>query len=605
MKKKDLLVVENEAIVALDIKSILKRLGYNVIGIVTSAHDCLELLTKKTPHLILMDIRLNGDIDGIETAAILQKSYDIPVIFITAYSDEATVNRIIPTGHYGYIVKPVNEKELHISIETSLYKHSIDKKIKESEMKFRLLFEQSRDANYLCDENKNFLDINRSMINLFGYNEAEFLKMNFHDLFVNRKDALELMAIIDKKRFVDNFETQLRKKDGAEISCLINSTILFDDMKRPSGLQGIIRDITREKEMAKERESILHDLGERVKELNCLYSLSEILEIPGVPFEEVLKDVADLLKDSWQYPHISCARIVIGDKEFRSDNFKKTEWTLRSDILINNRIEGKVEVCYLERMPNIYEGPFQKEERELINAAASRLGIFAERKIAEEELRRSQIEFKNLSNRLQTIREEERTRISREIHDELGQALTVLKMDMAWFDKNLDKSRMELKNKSESLLKFIDEIIQKVRKISSDLRPGILDDLGLCAAIEWEAGEIEKRTGIRCSFHYPEEISAGEEQSISVFRVFQEAMTNVIRHSKASKVNISLTVVKDNIELIVKDNGIGITDDQINYSNSCGIIGMRERVSSCGGVLEIDGKKDSGTTVKIKIPLNC
>ena len=164
-----------------------------------------------------------------------------------------------------------------------------------------------------------------------------------------------------------------------------------------------------------------------------------------------------------------------------------------------------------------------------------------ERKKAEEQLKGSTEQLRALSAHLQSVREEERTLISREIHDELGQELTGLKMDLSWLVKRLSKNQKSLISKTESMLKLVDSTIQTVRRISSELRPGVLDDLGLIAAIEWQAQDFENRTGITCDFSSSvEEIGLDRDRSTAVFRIFQETLTNVSRHAKATRVKISL-----------------------------------------------------------------
>lgn len=226
-----------------------------------------------------------------------------------------------------------------------------------------------------------------------------------------------------------------------------------------------------------------------------------------------------------------------------------------------------------------------------------------ERKRAEDELRSSREQLRALAARLQLVREEERTQIAREIHDELGQVLTALKMDLSWLNKKFPKDQNLLINKGKSMSKLIDTTIKTVKRISSELRPGLLDDLGLSAAIEWQAEDFQNRTGIKCDTSIdPEDIVMEEGISTVIFRIFQETLTNVARHANATKVKVSLKK-KKKIELKVEDNGKGITERQIASHKSLGLIGMRERVHSWGGEVKIEGKAGKGTKVTVSIPL--
>ncbi|MCD6384549.1 PAS domain S-box protein [Candidatus Sumerlaeota bacterium] len=228
-----------------------------------------------------------------------------------------------------------------------------------------------------------------------------------------------------------------------------------------------------------------------------------------------------------------------------------------------------------------------------------------ERLKALEELEKSHKEMRALARHLDSVREEERTQIAREIHDELGQTLTALKMDVYWLANRLPKHHTSLIKKTETMLKLIDMTIQTVKRISTELRPGLLDDLGLATAIVWQAEEFQKRTGTKCEVQLsPEDIVVDKARATVIFRIFQETLTNVARHSQASRVSVSLRQKHNKLVLTVKDNGIGINKKQIYDPHSFGLIGMRERCYSIGGTLSITGRHNKGTTVIVTIPLN-
>jgi len=221
----------------------------------------------------------------------------------------------------------------------------------------------------------------------------------------------------------------------------------------------------------------------------------------------------------------------------------------------------------------------------------------------EEERRNSQKESRDLSARLQAVREEERARIAREIHDDLGQALIGLKMDSAWVLKNLRPDQTALKEKLQAMGKQIDHTVRSVRRLSTALRPRILDDFGLVAALEWQAREFENKTGIRCRFRSSlQGPDPDPDRSLAVFRVFQEALTNVARHSGAKKVESALSEGKKGLRLTVRDSGRGISVEALTGSKSLGLVGMRERAFLFGGEFLIRGRPGKGTTVILKIP---
>ncbi|UCE78457.1 MAG: PAS domain S-box protein [Nitrospiraceae bacterium] len=221
------------------------------------------------------------------------------------------------------------------------------------------------------------------------------------------------------------------------------------------------------------------------------------------------------------------------------------------------------------------------------------------------EIKRFEEKLKELSRHLEAVREEERTNIAREVHDELGQALTALKMDASWLNKKLPRGEELLIEKTKAMTKTIGNIIQSVKKISSKLRPSVLDHFGLAAAIEGEAIELKERTGIDCKVTVePEDIRLDKEHSTAIFRIFQEALTNITRHAEATTVNVSLELDSNRVTLTVKDNGKGITEDQLSKPESFGLMGIQERADSLRGKVKISGTPGKGTQVKVVIPLD-
>jgi PAS domain S-box-containing protein len=224
-----------------------------------------------------------------------------------------------------------------------------------------------------------------------------------------------------------------------------------------------------------------------------------------------------------------------------------------------------------------------------------------ELKRTQETLKASSEQLRALAARLQNVREEGRTRVAREIHDELGQALTAIKIELSSLIRGLPADKEQ---RSGSILKLVDETIQSVRRIATELRPGILDDLGLVAAVEWAAQEFETRTGTKCRFDVPkdeDDIAIDRERATTIFRIFQETLTNVARHAGASQVDVQLTRQDGNIVFEVRDNGKGIDQRDLESHSSLGILGMRERVLLLGGEFKIAGSPGNGTTVTVRI----
>jgi len=271
--------------------------------------------------------------------------------------------------------------------------------------------------------------------------------------------------------------------------------------------------------------------------------------------------------------------------------------TMGEEVAIQTLKSGATDYVLKTRlsrlMPAVHRALREAEER-------------AQHRRAEEQLRESHERLRALSVYLQTVREEERTRIAREVHDELGQALTSCKLDLSWIASKLPPDLKPLLDKTRSLTAHIDSTIQTVRRISSELRPGVLDHLGLVAAIEWQANEFQNRTGIKCDLHARvREPLPDQDLSTTFFRIFQETLTNVIRHAGATHVSVDLKESDGRVSLEVRDNGRGIAQEDIFNTKSMGLLGMRERTALMGGAFSIGNLPGGkGTRVKVSIPLS-
>ncbi len=219
-----------------------------------------------------------------------------------------------------------------------------------------------------------------------------------------------------------------------------------------------------------------------------------------------------------------------------------------------------------------------------------------------EEVRASRRELRALAARLEKVREDERTGIAREIHDELGQALTGLKLDIAWMKHRLPRDH-EMMAQCVSIIERIDRTLTAVRRIATELRPSVLDQLGLAAALEWQGQEFGARTGIEVDMELMVGGTISDDLGSSAFRILQESLTNVARHAKATRVIIRLAQSPALLTLEVSDNGIGLSPEELEGTMSLGLIGMRERALACGGEFSISGKPGRGTTVFLRVPL--
>ena len=321
--------------------------------------------------------------------------------------------------------------------------------------------------------------------------------------------------------------------------------------------------------------------GEALKELARLEKLKNLKSLDGDKPDLVLIDT-DLLDKG---EGIEVAHKI------------RTLFDIPVVYLIDSTDEATLELARATEPFGYILKPF--EEREFLTT----IEMASHKHTIDRKLIESQEQLRNLSLHVQSVREGESTRIAREVHDELAHLLTALKMDLSWLYKRLPKDQKPLLDQTKSMSKLTDMIIKSVQRISLELRPVILDDLGLVPAIEWQAQEFEGRTNIKCEITIDcGDNNLDQDQSTALFRIFQEALTNVARHANATKIKVSLKKRPDKLLLKIEDNGRGITEEQISDPKSFGLFGMRERVYPWGGEVEIKGIWNEGTTVTVILP---
>ncbi len=310
---------------------------------------------------------------------------------------------------------------------------------------------------------------------------------------------------------------------------------------------------------------------------------------------ELERSPPDLILSDFSLPSFDGYKaLAIGREKCPDTPFIFVTGTLGEEVAIETLKKGATDYVLKHRLarlvPSVHRALREARER-------------AERKHAEEQLRLSHQQLRALSMHLQDVREEERMRIAREVHDELGQALTGLKLQLTWLSGRIPPKPRRLAERARLIGDRIDETIQAVRRIATELRPAVLDSAGLSAALEWQAHEFEQQTGRRCRVTSSvRETIWDQDLNTAFFRIFQETLTNVIRHSNATQVEVRLSETRSHYALEVRDNGRGISEREIHNTKSIGLLGMRERAALLGGEVRFHGQPGQGTTVTVRLP---
>ena len=476
--------------------------------------------------------------------------------------------------------------------------------LRDSEERFRAIMDNSPALIFIKDLAGRYLQANRqfeiishlSHEDLVGKTDEEVFPPEQAAVFRgNDRKVLEAGAPM-------RFEESALHDDGLHTSIVVKFP-LRNAQNRCYALCGIATDITDRKraeearqQLAKDRLLLLESTGEGIygidRQGRCTFINSAAARMLGSLPEAFLgQDMHERIHhsfpDSTTYPRATCRiqKTLEGGKGCKVDD--EVYW----------RKDGTAFPVEYSSFPII-------EDNQIIGAVVVFLDI-TERKRAEQQLTLSHDQLRKLTARLESVREEERILIAREIHDELGQALTGVKLELCLLHDQIAEVSPMMRKKLESISTLVDGTIQSVQRIATELRPVVLDQLGLIPAIEWQAHEFQARTGIQCTLDvYLRAVTLSHAGSTAMFRIFQEILTNVARHAQASVVHITLQEQAGSLVLDVRDNGRGVTDAELADPHSLGLVGMRERALLLGGETIFTGSPGTGTAVRVRIPLD-
>ncbi len=473
-----------------------------------------------------------------------------------------------------------------------------ERALRAGEQKFSTIFQKAPFAAALSRVTDGVIvEINHEFEVLFGFSRHETIGKTTLELGLYADPAVRTRSadLMLEQGFVRNMEMKLRTRSGDIRDFLVSTE--FVEINEDRHVLTTSKDITDRKKT----EAALRESEQRMR-----------LFIEHAPaalamFDREMRYLA--VSNRWLTDYGLKNGDIIGHSHYEifpeiTDGWKNVhQQGMRGDVIESDedrfdRADGSVQwIRWSVRPWHATDG------------SVGGIVIFTEdityRKQTEDKVRENLRDVRALSARLQEIREEERTRIAREIHDDLGQTLTALKIDLAWIGTHLRSPEPPLAHRIQATLGLADDLIGSVQRIATELRLGILDDFGLPAALEWQAEEFGKRTGIDCRFETEGEIpDLPPATATAGFRIVQEALTNIVRHAQARHVSVRLAAVGDTLVLDVSDDGVGIALKDIVDTKSLGLIGIRERAIAMGGRVEFTGSSGEGTTVRVTLPLS-
>ncbi|HPC41467.1 MAG TPA: PAS domain S-box protein [Spirochaetota bacterium] len=650
-----IMIVEDEELVALEMGNTVSSWGYGVIT-VRSGEEALRICGETRPPLALMDIRLKGPMDGIETATRLREHCNTAVIFVTAYSDSDIIERAKHTMPFGFLVKPVEDRELRASIETALYMHSVESArrraeedlrasrdglelrvqertrelqqanelLRESEERYRALFENARVGIGIVSMDGDILAANPVMAAILGHSKENMLSMSIRDFYVepaNRDILIERLRDLGQ---VADFETAFRHKNGSIVYVNFNVNkitwngrealhkVMEDITERKQALDALIqahaeldrrvvertadlasanRKLEEEIAVRKRAESSIKESEERYRTVadftfdwefwittegrllyvspSCEritgYTRSEFIDDPGLMMRIVHPDDADMVGRHMQYPTgISDDIYGIDFRIIRKDG--GVRW-------IGHRCQAV----------------FSDEGRHLGRRGSHR--DITSQKRAEEEVTR-------LNRHIITLQEQERQRVAKDLHDGVSQMMNAAKLNFAAFIQDTEKNR----ERFDTGMEFMDLAGRELREVYSNLYPSVLEDLGLAAAVRLYTKKFLANRGIDAEVTIDDDLRLPVEVQVDLYRIIQESCSNITRHSGATLARLELKERDGLFTLRIYDNGAGFDPDApMSSEGGFGIINMKQRVKHLDGSFELE-TGGSGTRITITIP---
>ena len=517
---------------------------------------------------------------------------------------------------------------LELSIDITEQKRAQEERNK-SEERYRILIDNMNDGFVIVDKDAAITFINNKICDLVGYSEEEIIGSNatFFVDETNKKIMINQLAKREKG-INEAYEIEYTRKDGSRVPTIVSPEPIFDDEGNFSGSFAVVTDITEIKKLSKRIDamnrcflafgtdstenitSLTRLLGSLMNGTCALYNRIDLgmlctiaqWQIPpnydpqDKPEGHICYDVIRKKSDDIFYINdLLETKYAETDKNVKKYNLKSY---IGKAVTCNGNHVGSLCVVFTEEfIPS-------EEDKRYLEIIAVAIGIEEERKLAGEKLAKSRENSRSLSMHLQNMQEQERGRIARDIHDDLGQLLTALDFDLAYISKRLTTDQEDLRKKSAKMSDLIRVCTETVQRIASELRPAMLDNLGLMAAMEWQADEYSAHTGIDCKVNFDSSVKMiNKNLSTALFRAFQEALTNAARHANPSVVSVNVKKSSRALTLEVSDDGKGISKEEITSKNSFGLSGIMERFYPFGGNVKINGIKGKGTTISIEVPI--
>ncbi|HXD08454.1 MAG TPA: histidine kinase [Anaerolineales bacterium] len=642
------LIVENNRSVAQDLQGRLLNFGYEVAGICTSSHEAMQSINSLMPDMIIMNFRLQKGTDGIKTGELVQLKHAIPVIYMTENAGQATLRQAQDTGPFGYIFIPFTDRQIFSTLEIAILRNQFEKKIQESQKWLTGVLNGIADGVVAINDQGQIRYINQVALDLTGWQQSDAIGRAFHEVvqLTDERTSTPIELIRDGQSLNKTdanpaFDAILTTQANKKIPVEVNVTMIAENYSSKSDMVIAFRNTQKQRDTLQEvqrQAERAQALAKSAEQLNSNLELSNVLGTICQLTNNAIKasGTAVFLLDKKKEKYYDVFTVTEVDQLLK---YKDNQYKIPSDI-VNSLVSFKNQVVVIDDLQGSSNFPylrlFQKEnicrmviagifhhqdlmgvlasifistptqlqndDLELLKGLADQAALSITNANLFRQVRLGREHQRKLAKSMVDVQEEERRHIARELHDHLGQLLTGLQF-LLESAKRQDGNAQ--KGSLEEIQKTVGDIIGQVREMSLNLRPGMLDDMGLLPTLQWHLERFSKQTGIHVDFQ--ENAVSGRfpaDVETSAYRIIQEALTNVARHAQVKQVFVGLITQENVLWIEILDKGKGFDTDGNMTKPTSGLGGMQERASLVGGYVIIRSFIDQGTQIVAALPMD-
>lgn len=643
-----ILIVENNKSIAQDLQGRLLNYGYEVTGICASSRETIQSIDAFAPDIIIMNVRLQQGTDGIKTGELVRSKHDVPVIYMTEFAGQTTLRLAKNTGPFGYIFIPFADKQIFTTLEIAILRNQFEKEIQESQKWLTGVLNGIADGVVAINDQGQIRYINQVALNLTGWLQKDAISRTVHDVvkLTDERTSIPIdlwgnSSSIYKAEENPAFEAILTTQTGEKIPIEVKVTMIANSDSSRRDMVIAFRDIQNQRETLNEiqrQAERAQTLVKSAEQLNSNLELGNVLGTICQLTNNAIKasGTAVFLLDKKKEIYYDVSKITEVDQ---LQKYKENQYIIPADI-VDSFISFKNQVVVIDDVPDLKDIPylalFQKEDihriviagifrdqelmgilasifirstaplqiddLELIKGLADQAAASITNANLFKQVRMGREYQRKLAKSIVDVQEEERRHIARELHDHLGQLLTGLQFMLESAKRQEGNAQ---RASLEEIQKTVGDVIGQVREMSLNLRPGMLDDLGLLPTLQWHLDRFTSQTGIQVDFHsevlkerFPSEVET------AAYRIIQEALTNVARHAHVKQVFVGLITQVNVLWIEILDKGTGFDLSNNMTKPTSGLGGMQERASLVGGYVVIESFVNQGTQIVAALPIN-